>query len=125
MQRIHQNIKVVPGDCGTSLTYDTMLTDYTFKRYEGLNAVVKGKYVRLDSVLFEEMRGRVVHLRRPILCKSDDFCSVCATDAYAKNPRGVSADIVSVASAVVSAFMSSMHGIELAVAHFNFKIHLR
>ncbi len=126
LQRIFQNIKVVEGDCGTKVTHPLHLTEINHKAYIGMNIMVNGKVVELDADVVSNYFNKTVALRRPILCKMPltDYCSVCATHALAMNPRAVAAEIAAVGSAIMSAFMASMHGVELAVSHYDYKQHL-
>lgn len=126
LQRIFQNIRVVDGDCGTKLTYPLMLTKDVAAVYLGMNIMEVNKVVELTSENIDKYYGKVVQLRRPILCKAGhtDYCSVCASTALANNPRAIASEISSVGSTIMYAFMGAMHGVELAVSHYDYKVHL-
>ena len=122
LQRIYQNTKIIPGDCGTKLVDRRLLTKFNYKVYLGMNIMVNDQPVELTSENIQQYIGKVVALRRPILCQAamTDFCSVCTTRALAKNSRAIAAEIAAVGSGIMLAFMSSMHGNELAVSHYDF-----
>jgi hypothetical protein len=126
LQRIYQNTKIIPGDCGTTLTDYRLITQRNYAQFLGFNIIESGAPVELTHQNINSYIGKMVHLRRPILCQAPltDFCSVCAGRALAKNPRAVAAEIAAVGSAIMGAFMSSMHGVELAVAHYDFNENL-
>jgi len=126
LQRIFQNIQVIEGDCGTKNTHALVLSNDNYKTYVGMNHMVQGVPVELTDVDAPKYFNKVIQLRRPILCAkpSTDYCAVCATAALAKNPRAVAAEIAAVGSAIMSAFMASMHGVELAVSHYDYKQHI-
>jgi hypothetical protein len=122
LQRIYQNTKIIPGDCGTKLVDRRLLTKFNYRTYMGMNIMVNGAPVELTTDNIQQYIGKVVALRRPILCQAPmtDFCTVCTTRALAKNPRAIAAEISAVGSGIMLAFMSSMHGNELAVSHYDF-----
>lgn len=126
LQRIFQNIRVLEGDCGTKITHSLQLTEYNHKPYLGMNIMINNKPFELDSDNVKTYFGKTVQLRRPILCKKPhtDFCSVCATRSLAMNPRAVASEISAVGSTIMYAFMGAMHGVELAVSHYDYKQHL-
>ena len=126
LQRIYQNTKIIAGDCGTQLVDYRYLDKRIATLFIGFNIMENGKPVELTHQNINDYVGKMVKLRRPILCQAPltDFCSVCAGRALAKNPRAVAAEIAAVGSAIMGAFMSSMHGIELAVAHYDFNENL-
>lgn len=126
LQRVYQNTKIIPGDCGTKLTYKFMITAQNAHAYYGLNMVVGTKLVVLTPEIAKENFGKVIAIRRPLLCRAShtDYCECCTGPSLAKSPRGVASEIAAVGSDIMYAFMQSMHGTELSVAHFDFNIHL-
>lgn len=129
LQRIHQNTTVQEGDCGTPLVQPKLLQEYNKHQYLGMNIMVDGKVTPLTEQVVSENLGKVVMLRRPILCKginnSSSYCASCTSLRMAKTPRAIISEIAAVASNIMSAYMASMHGTELAVARYNFKLHIK
>lgn len=126
LQRIYQNAKVMPGDCGTTVVDIRVLRQENHKLYFGFNMVTPSGLVRLTAENAKDYIGKVVKLRRPILCKSPfmDFCEACATVELARSPRAIASEISAIGSEIMGAFMSSMHGVELAVAEFVIEDHI-
>lgn len=126
LQRVYQNTKIIPGDCGTKLTYKFVINAQNAHAYYGLNMVEGNKLVVLTPELAKEHFGKVVAIRRPLLCRAShtDYCECCTGPSLAKSPRGVASEIAAVGSDIMYAFMQSMHGTELSVAHFDFNTHL-
>lgn len=126
LQRIFQNIQVLPGDCGTKLTHRRHVDEKDLELYSGLNLVDNGKLVPIVGDNIKKYANSVVSIRRPILCRLPltDFCAACAGEALASSPRAAAALIADVGSVIMYAFMSAMHGNELAVSHYDFKRHL-
>lgn len=126
LQRVYQNTKIIPGDCGTKLTYKFIITEHNAHAYLGLNMVDAGKLVVLTPDLAKANYGKMIAIRRPLLCQAShtDYCECCTGPSLAKSPRGVASEIAAVGSDIMYAFMQSMHGTELAVAHFDFNTHL-
>ena len=127
LQRIYQNVKIVPGDCGTKLLYHFTLNKYNAHAYVGLNMFDGKNYVELTSDLVKQYMGKPIAIRRPMLCKAPhtDFCEVCSGKQLARQPRAVAAEISNVGSDVMYAFMSAMHGVELSVADYDPIFHIR
>lgn len=127
LQRVFQNTKVVDGDCGTKMTYAVLLNDANYQKYKSMNIQVGEKPVQLNDDTFEKYKDKVVQLRRPLLCKQShiDYCSACAGFEYGLVPTKAASDIASIGSQIMLAFMSSMHGNELAVHHYDHTKHLK
>lgn len=128
LQRIHQNTSVHEGDCG-AMSQPKLITEYNKRHYVGMNIMVDGKVTPFTKALADANLGKVVQLRRPILCKGlgtqTTYCASCTSLMLAKNPRRIISLIATVASNIMLAFMSSMHGNELAVSRYNFKNHIK
>lgn len=126
IQMIFQNHRIVPGDCGTKLTYPVVITEDNVKRYVGMNAMVNGKLTPLTEEYLKQQLGKVVRLRRPILCQYGhiDTCTACSSANKGEEPRAIAADISSAFSNVMSVAMAAMHGKETVVHEFNPSIHI-
>lgn len=126
LQRIFQNHKIIEGDCGTKLSYNLLIRDYDANDYIGYNAIVNDELVEITKGFIKENMGKVVAIRRPILCKAGhtDFCAACAGRALARQPRAVASEIVDIGSRIMYAFMQSMHGVSLSVAEYDFNVEL-
>lgn len=127
LQRIYQNTKIIPGDCGTKILYRFTLTEYNFRAYIGLNMFDGVGYVELTEELAKANINKVIAIRRPLLCKAThtDFCEVCCGKALSRSPRAVASEISNVGSDIMYAFMSSMHGTELSTAKYIPGLHIR
>lgn len=127
LQRIYQNVKIIPGDCGTRTLYHLTLNKYNAHAYVGLNMYDGKGYVELTESLVKNYIGKPIAIRRPMLCKAShtDFCEVCSGKQLARQPRAVAAEISNVGSDVMYAAMSAMHGVELAVAEYDPLFHIR
>lgn len=127
LQRMFQSDQVLSNDCGTKLTHQFTLTKDNWRPYQGMNVVEGSKLVRLNDETAKERFGTVVSLRRPILCQQpddNDYCSACANEALARDPSAAAAEISELGSSIMLAYMSSMHGIELAVAEYKPELHI-
>lgn len=126
LQRIHQNTQVLDTDCG-ALAQPKLITPYNQYHYIGMNIVKDGKVISFTEELAKASMGKVVNLRRPILCKCPppNYCACCTSLKLAKAPKAIISNIAAVASNIMLAFMSSMHGNELAVARYDFRTHIK
>lgn len=126
IQMIFQNHRIVPGDCGTKLTHAVLFTQVNFERYVGMNAVVDGKVKPIDKDWAKAQIGKIVRLRRPILCQMGhvDCCATCASAHKAEEPRAIAADISTAFSNIMGVAMAKMHGTENIVREFNPQLHI-
>lgn len=126
LQRMFQSLRVIKGDCGTKRVHKFILTKDNWKPYQNMNVVVGSTTERLTEESAERHFNKVVGLRRPILCQQpdDDYCSACAVEALARDPSAAAAEISELGSGIMLAYMSSMHGIELAVAEYKPELHI-
>lgn len=126
IQMIFQNHRIVEGDCGTKLTHAVVITEENAKMYAGMNAMENGKIVNMSAAMLKERIGKIVRLRRPILCQYGhiDCCAACASAAKAEEPRAIAADISSGFSNIMDKAMSAMHGTETVVKEFVPAIHI-
>ncbi len=127
LQRIYQNARVNNHDCGTKRRDVVFLTKELADTYIGLNMDIDGTLVPLTKDNVKDCVGKVIRFRRPILCEQYpkmDFCECCAGSELSKSPRAVASEISTIGSNIMYAFMGAMHGIELAVAEYDFNIHI-
>lgn len=126
LQRMFQSDQVLKEDCGTKRTHDFVLTAENWTPYRGMNIVTGGGLVRLNDETAPAHFGKMVAMRRPILCQQadNDYCSACAVEALARDPSAAAAEISELGSAIMLAYMSSMHGVELAVAEYKPELHI-
>ncbi|QVW55627.1 hypothetical protein pEaSNUABM9_00031 [Erwinia phage pEa_SNUABM_9] len=120
IQMIFQNHRIVEGDCGTKITHAVLVTDANAGRYIGMNAMVDGKPKMITTDWINGQKGKIIRLRRPILCqlKHIDCCATCASQDKAKEPRAIAADISTAFSNVMGVAMAKMHGSENIVREF-------
>ena len=122
-QRVSQNNEVYEGDCGTTIT-EPYIIDNDYDVYVGLNMTSGGKLSEFTSEYAQANMGKLVQLRRPIYCKSavaHKYCSACTSAVLAKSPRLISAQIVALASTIMYAYMSSMHGNKMYTEDYIFE----
>jgi len=120
IQMIFQNHRIIPGDCGTKLTHAALITEVNAERYVGMNAMVDGKPMPITAEWIAKQHGKIVRLRRPILCQMGhvDSCSTCASSHKAEEPRAIAADISTAFSNIMGVAMAKMHGSENIVREF-------
>ncbi|ANZ49141.1 putative DNA-directed RNA polymerase beta subunit [Erwinia phage vB_EamM_Huxley] len=126
IQMIFQNHKIVEGDCGTKLVHQVFITELNVKRYLGMNAMVNGRLTPITDGFLKANLGKIINLRRPILCQMGhvDCCAACASNEKAKEPRAIAADISTAFSNVMGVAMAKMHGSDTVVVEFKPKLHI-
>lgn len=120
LQRVTQNSKTTKGDCGTELVHAVVITPVTGPIYVGLNHMVGNKPVAITMDVVNANLGKVLKVRRPILCKrpSPDYCEVCMGEELARSERSIASEVSAMASTIMYAFMQGMHGKELSTAEY-------
>lgn len=125
-QQISQNLRTVPGDCGTKIVHHVLLDEDGYRAYaveSGFNKMVGGKPAPIDRSDI----GKIIAMRRPLLCKhpKPTFCSVCMGTTLAKTEKGVRSSVTKVQSDIMYGFMGTMHGNAQETATFDIEKHLR
>lgn len=126
IQMIFQNHRIVDGDCGTKLTHALTVTEFNKRRYSGMNYVENGKTLELTDDVLKSKVGKIIQLRRPILCQQGhvDCCAACASANKSKEPRAIAADLGSGMSNIMLNAMGAMHGKETVVVEYDTLIHI-
>lgn len=126
IQMIFQNHKVVSGDCGTKITHAVLITEANETRYIGMHAMVDSKLHLITSDWLRSQKGKIVRLRRPILCQMGhvDCCAACSSEHKAEEPRAIAADISTAFSNIMGVAMAKMHGSDSVVREFKPRIHI-
>ena len=70
------------SDCHCKKTLDIILTKDNYKLFTYRYIVEGGKLVKLDNDNIKSYIGKLVHLRSPLYCQSDQLCNICSGDLY-------------------------------------------
>lgn len=110
--RASANIRILSGDCGTTLGTLVTLQEKHRKKYIGFSAQTKAGPVMLTEDNFGEYIGSTLMIRSPMYCQFEltDFCSVCVGKRLAENPTAASAAITKYGSVFMTLFLKAMHG---------------
>lgn len=78
--RVLNTVTVVPGDCGTKSTLDTIITKDNYDEYVNYYIMEAGKPLMLTPVNVLNYIGKTVRLRTYMDCKQGDlkYCSTCS-----------------------------------------------
>lgn len=129
LYRICQDVKVIETDCGAE-PQPILINDYNKKHFINMNAVVNGTVVLIDEELIAKYMGKILKVRRPILCqagKTDikQYCAYCTTLKALGNTSSVKSMLYGVGSEIMYVFMKAMHGTRLSSNKFEFKSHIK
>jgi hypothetical protein len=122
--RASSNINILPGDCGSQMGVDVLMTEKLAKKYMGFTLLAgNGANVVLDESNAGNYLGTLVKARSPMYCKFDhtDYCATCVGPRLADNPTGASSAISDFGSTMMLMFMKAVHGKALILAKYNFK----
>ena len=70
------------SDCHCKKTLDIILTKDNYKLFTYRYIVEGGKLVQLTNDNIKSYIGKLVHLRSPLYCQSDQLCNICSGDLY-------------------------------------------
>ncbi len=120
LQRMMQSVIVTKGDCGTKVLDHVLINKYNRYIYVGLNSFNGKSIVPITNELADSSIGKVLKIRRPILCtrEAPEYCEVCAGEAISRNPRALPSEVVAMVSAIMYVFMQGMHGKELTTSEY-------
>lgn len=107
--RSSASIKIEPGDCGTKLTREVLITEDNYKSFATRYIVENGKTFIPEDL--KKYVGKTVKFRSPMYCKASNsnFCSVCVGDSIAMNPNGVGSQLLAVSSILLTSSLKGMH----------------
>ena len=126
LQRIFQNARIVPGDCGTKLKSTVIPTKIDYHMFIGMNRVEGSKLIVITEEYAKANIGKPILIRRPALCNAErmHFCEACCGPRWIKDPTKIVSDSCAPGSIIMGAYMSSMHGNELSVAEYDFEVEI-
>lgn len=123
--RALQNLKIIEGDCGTTVGLNTYIKPYNIKQLTGRLGIsaTTGEPKPLTRRMLEANIGKRLMIRSFMGCKSfPNVCSVCVGKSYASNPDGAPIIVAQPPSVMMNDMMKSMHGRALKVARFNYLV---
>lgn len=125
--RALQNLKIVEGDCGSTVGLNTFIKPYNIKALTGRLGIsaTTGEPKPLTKRMLEANIGKRLMIRSFMGCKAaPNVCSVCVGKSYASNPDGAPIIVAQPPSVMMNDMMKSMHGRALKTARFNYLVSL-
>ena len=112
--RAASNIRILPGDCGSTIGIPQPLTKSNIEKFLGNTFILEdGTNVKLKNRTdAEQYMGRKLLRRSPMFCNYDrnDYCMVCMGDKLSINPEAMPLNIAEEGSTINTIFMKAMHG---------------
>ena len=125
--RALQNLKIIDGDCGTSVGLNTYIKPYNINQLVGRLGIsaTTGEPKALTKRMLEANVGKRLMIRSFMGCKMlPNVCSTCIGKSYASNPDGAPIIVAQPPSVMMNDMMKSMHGRALKTARFNYLVSL-
>lgn len=123
--RALQNLKIIDGDCGTTVGLNTYIKPYNIKQLTGRLGIsaTTGEPKPLTKRMLEANIGKRLMIRSFMGCKSfPNVCSVCVGKSYASNPDGAPIIVAQPPSVMMNDMMKSMHGRALKTIRLNYLV---
>lgn len=123
--RALQNLRIIDGDCGTTVGMNTYIKPYNIKALTGRLGISAstGEPKPLTKRMLEANIGKRLMIRSFMGCKaSPNVCAVCVGRSYATNPDGAPIIVAQPPSVMMNDMMKSMHGRALKTARFNYLV---
>lgn len=125
--RALQNLKIIDGDCGTTVGLNTYIKPYNIKQLTGRLGIsaTTGEPKPLTKRMLEANIGKRLMVRSFMGCKAfPNVCATCVGKSYASNPDGAPIIVAQAPSVMMNDMMKSMHGRALKTARFNYLVSL-
>lgn len=120
--RATSNIRIVPGDCKSTMGIQTIVNESTYRGLVGLR-LIEGNATRqiVDEADAKSYLGKLINKRSPMFCKLEktDFCEYCVGKRLTDTETGASMAATELGGIFLGIFMSSMHAKELKVAEMD------
>jgi hypothetical protein len=126
-QRASSNINILPGDCGTKMGKELVLTPELRNKYLNFSAIVSsGNTVRLTEEVIDQYMGKKLLMRSPMYCiySHTDYCATCVGPRLEENPTGSSSAISDFGSTIMLMFMKANHGKALLLQKYDYKLRI-
>lgn len=120
-----QTVRAGPkgSDCGTTGTYDFVVTDENFNMVEYAFMMVNGKPIRIEPTMKDKLVGKTINLRTCLFCKMKDrICNICTGDkSYILGIKniGLTANVPLEKNKLVS--MKKMHDMSVKTVHIDMR----
>jgi hypothetical protein len=123
MGRVFQNVRILPDFCGTTETYDVVVTE----QHVGRTFSINGKMVKITRDNLPEWKGKLMGMYSTAFCKStrSDCCAVCIGDKLAAHPGSMGSMVGDVPSTMMLTMMGSAHAKELKTVPIDIENFLR
>jgi hypothetical protein len=122
--RATNTVTIKPGDCGSKIGLETVITDFNKKSYNGFTIIHdSGEQELITPENVGKYLGKKISVRSMVYCKLPftDYCACCAGPLLAANPAAASIAVADYGSAMLLMFMKANHGKALNVAKYNYK----
>lgn len=110
--RVFQNTRIVENDCKTKRTLDVLFGDHNSYEYVYRNAMVNGKLTNITKDNHTSFVGKVVKLRSPMYCSSENgYCYTCMGELFKDLGQNNLATVMnSLAESFTTGALKKMHG---------------
>lgn len=112
-QRVFQNVTLVEDDCGNNNGMRWLVTEWNYKRFDGLNRILPGnKYEMLTADTAKTLIGQVIEVRTPMLCRVTypNLCRACCGRAISNSEGAIHSIVARVGSVFMGVRMAKIHG---------------
>lgn len=113
------DIKVVPGDCGTTIYKKLLVTPDNTKPLLGMYMKTPNGVAAITDP--NSLIGKVIELRSPLYCKAKgkNFCQTCLGKNYENRETGINLPLTSISTSILTASLKAMHDTSINTTRFN------
>lgn len=119
MLRPTSSLRILEGDCGTSIGRTVTITKNTAYRYGGSYIINKGKTTLVTNT--DDLIGKTLQIRSPQYCiqPGDNYCEKCLNENMMDYKEGLPLLMIEGGGIVLNAKMKSMHKATKKTIKFN------
>ena len=118
--RATTDIKIIKGDCGSKVGLDSLITEKNKETFIGRYIIVGGKSLLLTEENVDKYVNKVVSLRSPMFCHTENnFCSTCMGEASKNYQNAVAIMVINMAGIILNTSMKAMHDQSIKLVKLN------
>ena len=108
--RATTDLKIIKGDCGSKVGLDSLITEKDKETFIGRYIISNGKPLMLTEENINKYINKVVSLRTPMFCHTENnFCSTCMGEQAKNYQNGIAIMVINMAGIILNTSMKAMH----------------
>lgn len=118
MLRVSNSLKIVKGDCGSTMFYPLEVTADNHKNLSGLYMQTGNSITLIEDT--KSLVGKIIKIRSPIYCKAgpNTFCGTCCGKHLENRTTGLNLILTNISATILTSALKKMHNTQIHVGEF-------